>query len=181
VQLVAGPSGEARQAEYLLSDPLRLKQTLDVLSRSSHTLLLDCGAGVGPVVRGVAAESTLLLVVTTPDPAAMADAYALIKVTHPAIAMRRTPVILVVNQVTGERQADWVADRISSVARRFLGLDVLRGGFVRSDPHVLEAGRRRQPLVEAFPRSRAAIDVAALATRLDHLTGAPVAAGQCCA
>ena len=91
-----------------------------------------------------------MLVVTTPEPTAITDAYAVIKVISRDGTDRR--ISLLVNQVRSEAEAQVVHDRIAKVARQFLGVHVLDAGYVVADEQVSAAVRRRTPFVLGSPR-----------------------------
>jgi len=177
VKFIPGPSADVRHAEAMLADRQRLGSMIDVLSAGCDTVVLDCGAGVGPIVRSIASQADLLVVVTTPEPTAIADAYALLKVVHLQGVERTgsqvqrpgpTPLV-VVNQAESFREAQATTVRIQNVASRFLRASIASAGWVRADKHVPQAAVRRQPVVNLFPRSRAAYDLSALAARLDAM------------
>src|SRR5690606_39754244 len=107
-----------------------------------------------------------VLVVTTPEPTAITDAYALIKVVSRDGGERR--VSLLVNQVRTPQEARAVHERIARVAKNFLGVNVLDAGHCLADEQVPLAVRRRIPFVLGAPRSAASLCVAQLATRLER-------------
>src|SRR5258706_342304 len=75
-----------------------------------------------------------VLVITTPEPTAITDAYAVIKVLSRDGDDRR--VSLLVNQVKSAAEARLVHDRISQVARQFLGVTIFEAGYVFADEQV---------------------------------------------
>jgi flagellar biosynthesis protein FlhG len=133
-------------------------------------VLLDTGAGISDVVLYTVSLAGEVLVVATPEPTSLTDAYATIKVL--ATTQGRRQVKLVVNQVrkTGEGRA--VRQQLQQVVDRYVNpgldapvrLDLL--GEVPSDPSVREAVQRRQLLMQSAPGSAAAMGVVNLSTRL---------------
>ncbi len=105
-----------------------------------------------------------ITVVTTPEPTAVADVYALVKV------LSRTPVTppigLVVNCADSMREARSISQRVSSVAARFLSVAIDDFGQILRDENVPAAIRRRRPVVDVAPRCSAARSVAILADRI---------------
>jgi flagellar biosynthesis protein FlhG len=102
--------------------------------------------------------------VTTPEPTAVADVYALVKV------LSRTPVTppmgLVVNCTASVREGRSVSDRVSSVAAKFLGVAIDDFGQILRDENVPVSIRRRCPVVSLVPRCSTARGVAILADRI---------------
>jgi flagellar biosynthesis protein FlhG len=126
-------------------------------------LLFDTGAGLSKeTLRFItAAEETI--VVTTPEPTSITDAYALIKMV---LSMGREAAFrLVVNRVTDEREGKQTADNIRQVAAKYLGLELPVLGYIPDDSHVSKAVKRQTPLAIAYPGSAAAQGIDRIASR----------------
>ena len=165
-KLVPGASGLASIADLTADERESLNQQLLQLERSFDVLLVDTGAGVGPNVLSFCHAAERVLVVTTPEPTSITDAYAVIKTINaqsPGHDLR-----LLVNMVRDETEAREVFNRIAAVCQRFLGLSPSFAGFVTSDAQVPLAVRRRHPLVLEAPRSKAGNCLLSLAHRLDR-------------
>lgn len=127
-------------------------------------VLLDLGAGVDDTVMRFAAGADDGILVMTPDPAALTDAYAFTKLLAQRAA-GKSPSILV-NMVTGENEARRTAEALSSVAQNFLKLTPDYLGFIPRDPHALTAVRRQMPLLALYPTCPAARAVEEIAGKL---------------
>jgi flagellar biosynthesis protein FlhG len=105
-----------------------------------------------------------VLVVTTPEPAAMMDAYAMIKV----LVMRRFAgrISVVVNMAESVGEGKRICRQIARVARQFLGAQVYEGGVLLRDERLRSAVRRQIPVVLAYPRAPVTAAFAAMAARL---------------
>ena len=164
VQLVPGGSGLAQMANLSEFQRARLVSEMSRLEADNDIIVVDCGAGIGPDVVGFAAGADNLLVVTTPEPTAIADSYAVIKVMHRS--GYNGHVSLLVNFASGRKEARAAQQRIAAVAREFLGITVYDAGYVLTDAKVREAVLRREPFVLAYPRCPASRCLAALASKL---------------
>lgn len=165
--LVPGCSGIASHADLDAPRRRRLAGALDEIERSHDAVLLDCGAGIGPSVMWLMAEADRTLVVTTPEPTAVADAYALIKSAALAHgAHGASPWSLVVNQADSRAQALAVHARLAAVCDRFLALAVPFAGWIPVDRAVPDAVRARRPLLLESPRCPAAREVRTLSGSL---------------
>jgi len=125
-------------------------------------ILVDAGAGVGPAVISLAASCDRVLLLTTPEPTALADAYATLKVLSreaPGV-----PVASVVNAVASEREARVTHGHLERLAKRFLDRESPLAGWLPHDPLLAEAVSRQRAVVDLFPLS-------ASATRIDELAG----------
>jgi flagellar biosynthesis protein FlhG len=106
-------------------------------------VLVDTGAGIGPSVIQAAARSVATLCVTTPDPAALTDAYALIKVLRNERPGIRPALVL--NRVRSRDEAMSLAGRMQQVTERFLGFRPDLAGFVRDDSAFLASVMDQRP------------------------------------
>lgn len=131
----------------------RVAAGLAELDRSADLVLIDTGAGLSPGVMMFLQAADEVIVVTTPEPTALADAYATMKVlarNKPGARVR-----LVVNMVSGEAEALAVYKRLSLVGARYLGVEPRYLGFVPIDPAVGKAVRAQKPFVLADPAAPA--------------------------
>jgi flagellar biosynthesis protein FlhG len=163
-RLIGGASGLARMADLTEFDRQRLVNALGELEQNADIILIDTGAGISPNVLSFTRAADDVLVVTTPEPTAVTDAYAMVKVISKDNHPRR--VSLLVNQARGAAEAQLVYERIATVAKKFLSVNVLDAGHVLSDPEVPSAVRKRTPFVIGSPRCHASHCVAQLAMRL---------------
>jgi len=146
-----------------------LQVIADVAPRYDH-VLLDTGAGISDVVLFTVSLAGQVLIVATPEPTSMTDAYATIKVL--SATQGRRHVSLVVNQVRRPGEGRSVRTQLQQVVDRYvspeldtpLTLELL--GEVPSDPAVREAVLRRQLLMAVMPGTPAAIGIVGVATRL---------------
>lgn len=112
----------------------------------SRLLVLDASAGVDRSAIDVLGAADCPLIVTTPDPTAIADAYAMLKsfrLVHGDAAARRA--LLVVNQAGSRQAGQRVHKRIAAVAERFLGFRPGLAGVIPVDRRIAEGVRRQQP------------------------------------
>jgi flagellar biosynthesis protein FlhG len=148
----------------------RMVETLDALAPRFDHILLDTGAGISDVVLYTVSLADEVLMVATPEPTSMTDAYATIKVL--ASTQQRRRMRLVVNQATRAGEGRVVAAQLQQVIDRYVSpglaepvrLDLL--GELPQDGAVREALQKRQLLLEAFPGTPAAQALAAIAARL---------------
>jgi len=164
VQLVPGASGLARAAEMSDLQRTRLERELLKLEQDNDIILIDTGAGISPNVVSFAASADNVMIVTSPEPTAMTDAYAVAKVLcHGGYDGHMS---LLVNMTSGRQESRMTHQRISGVARQFLSITVYDAGYILEDPKLREAVRRREPVVLSYPRCPSSKCLAALATKL---------------
>ena len=148
----------------------QLLAVIDQVAPRFDHVILDTGAGISDVVLYAVSLADDVLVVVTPEPTSMTDAYATVKVL--ATTQSRTKVQLVVNQSRRHGEGRAVSQQLQQVIDRFvnpslaapLRLELL--GQVPMDTAVRDSVTQRQLLMETLPGCPAALAVAAVATRL---------------
>ncbi len=165
-RLIGGASGLARMADLTDDDRRRLLDSLADLEHQADLILIDTGAGISPNVLSFTRAADHVLVVTTPEPTAITDAYAVIKVVSRDAGTRR--ISLLVNQARSPAEGRVVYDRIARVAKQFLAATVFDAGHVMADEAVPTAVRRRTPFLLSTPNCPAGLCITRLAMRLEQ-------------
>lgn len=175
VSLVPGASGLENLAELSDFERCRLLQQFRELEKRHDVVIMDLSAGVSENVLSFAGAADVVVVVTTPEPTAKADAYAMIKML--ACRRRASDIELLVNFARNSREARQTFERIAGVASRFLGLPITSAGYVLEDDAVGSAVRAREPFMIRSPRCNAAACIRALARKFAVQAEQPSAAG----
>jgi flagellar biosynthesis protein FlhG len=162
--LIGGASGLAKMADLTDFDRQHVTDAMAELEENYDVVILDTGAGINSNVLCFTRAADHVLIVTTPEPTAITDAYAVAKVMI-RDGQERT-MSLLVNQVTSPAEGRAVYERIAKVARQFLGVGLFDAGYVFTDENVPLAVRRRVPFVLLAPRSLASACLTQLAGRL---------------
>lgn len=162
--LIAGRSGCGQLSALSPHALATLLAELRALAPTYHHVLLDLPAGIDTVVRRLLTAADMPLVMTTDEPTALTDAYALIKVSRTEVAGLAPQ--LVVNQVRTHELGQRTYEGLLRVCEHFLGLRPALAGILRHDPRVPEAIRQQAPFLVRSPTSPAARDLEALATHL---------------
>jgi flagellar biosynthesis protein FlhG len=152
----------------------QLVEIIDKLAPRYDRILLDTGAGISDVVLHAISLADEVLVIATPEPTSMTDAYATIKLL--AIQQGRRAIRLVVNQVSENGEGRTIRNQLQLVVDRFVCPHLNGGnsaavsldlqGEIPTDVAVREAVQRRSLLLEKSPGSPAARAVVAIATRM---------------
>lgn len=121
--------------------------------RQIDVLLLDTGAGIGPNVMYFNIVAQHILVVTTGEPTAITDAYALMKVL--STRYRENRFQLLVNMIKGEKEALQVYRNIAKVANRFLDISIDFFGYLPMDANVPRSVTMQKAVSDVFPDSPA--------------------------
>lgn len=172
-RLVPGASGVSRLADMGQLQRRSVLQQLMSLERSVDIIVVDTGAGIGVNSMAFASAAHTIVVATTPEPTAIADAYGAIK-TLVARGVREG-IHLVVNMAMSEDEGRAVHARMDRVTKAFLGVRVAYAGSIPSDSAVPMAVRRREPLVVGAPNAPASRAIRRLADVLVGEDAPPVA------
>jgi flagellar biosynthesis protein FlhG len=164
IGFVPAPSANRDGSELSRGEQLGVLQAVDRVGWRYRTVLVDTGAGVSRNPMFFAAAADRVLVVTTPEPTSMQDAYAAIKVLHQAHGVTRFE--LVVNQVRTIKDGKRVYARLCSVIDRFLPVELGLIGILPRDERVERAVMARQPVAHAYPVSPFSHAVRGIARRL---------------
>ena len=151
----------------------QLQRIIETLAPRFDHILLDTGAGISDVVLYAVSLADDVLVIATPEPTSMTDAYATIKVL--ATQQQRRAIRVVVNQVGRIGEGKVIRHQLQLVVDKFVApmlaeaghapaLDLV--GEIPLDPSVREAVQKRQLLLELLPGCAASQAVDALAGRI---------------
>ena len=168
--ILPASSGVPDLANLGPEDHRQLGEILRSIAGHFDIVLVDTAAGIGPSVLWFNTFVEYNLLVLTPDPTAMTDAYALIKVLSRDHQRKRFQVL--VNQVKNDQEARQVYDHLARVASHFLNLSLIYLGAVPRDEAVSQGVRNQAAFVRVAPRSKAAQALARVAeffvSRAEH-------------
>lgn len=176
ITVIPASSGIVDMAQLPHATLLALLAQAEAFGSRFDYLFLDTGAGLTDQVRRFALAADDVIVVTTPEPTAYTDAYAMIK----ALLMEREQLVpgLVVNGASSRNEAIEAAHNIASVVERFVGAKTQILGYLLRDPDVPQAVRKQIPVLRYSPHGTAATALRALAAYLEQSrAGGPAGGG----
>lgn len=148
----------------------QLINVIDTLAPRYDVVLLDTGAGISDVVLFSVSLANEVLIVATPEPTSLTDAYAAIKVL--STQQKRHNMRLVVNQAARPGDGRAITGQLQQVLNRFVTtvsgqpMRLIHMGDIPADKAVREAVMRRQLLLQSMPGCPASLAIAQLATRI---------------
>jgi len=167
VKVVAGGSGVHELAQLSLAQIDQLTANLSILEEEMDLILIDTGAGLSKSVLNFVLAAHEIIVVTVPEPTAIADAYGVIKsIFH---YNKEAKISLIINRVINPQEAEKVAGRIIQVCHQFIGKNINCLGYVLEDLKVTQAVRSQQPLVIAYPRCPASQCLYSIAEKISKI------------
>ncbi len=154
LRLIAGGSGIANLADLGQDMRNSFLDSLAHIRQYADVLLIDTGAGLSSNVIGFLHYADEVLLVSTPEPTAMADAYGVIKTL--ANSTQEFPkVSIVVNRAASATEGYGVSNRLIAVSRQFLKVEVNYKGFILEDEAVSKSVRSQKPFVTLYPDCKA--------------------------
>jgi flagellar biosynthesis protein FlhG len=140
-------------------------------------LIFDTSAGISKNVISFCLASSEVIVVITPEPTSLTDAFALLKVL--SFNGFQGEAKVVVNRCKNTDSAKLVYKKFKTAVTKYLGRDVLALGMIYDDPNVTEAVKEQRPFVSLYPDSGASRCIEKIAERLlsaagDHLESMPL-------
>lgn len=175
VDMLPASSGVIAMTQLGDEDKWKVLEMMQSLENGYDVLLIDTGAGISDDVTWLNSSAGEIIVVATPEPTSIADAYALMKVLNQKHKIKDFQ--LLVNQARSEAEALRVYQQITAVSDRFLNVSIDYLGHVLWDDLWTFAVRQRKPIVSAYPSSNAAKNFSAVADTLFRPTERMVAGG----
>lgn len=153
LQFIAGGSGFNDLVNLSEHDLNRFVAEVARVSHEVDFVIFDTGAGLSKETLKFILSAQETIIVTTPEPTAMTDAYAVIKmVDNLGLNIHFQ---LVVNRITDRQEGKQTANKLNLVAKQFLSLDIPTLGFIMDDVHVTRAVKKQVPFTIAYPNCAA--------------------------
>lgn len=168
VRIISGGSGVAELMNLSETQLANMVDHLLSLEDIADVILFDTGAGVNPNILRMVTSSDEVIVITTPEPTAIMDAYALVKAVSKSDG-RDTKIRLVVNKAESAAEGEDTLIKFAGVVRLYLKVELETLGYVLSDPSVSKAVRLQNPFMLSFPKSQAARNMEAITWRFMNL------------
>jgi flagellar biosynthesis protein FlhG len=166
ISIMAGASGFSKIANLTDEQRTSFIEELETLS-SADIIIIDTSAGVSSNVLDFIAVADDVVIITTPEPTAITDAYGIVKIIATEIESIEMGLKLVVNRVHNVTEAKKVADRMTVITGQFLNVKLEYLGFIYDDTAVSQAVIKQRPFMVDAPRSRAAQCVQHIVGRME--------------
>lgn len=152
VAIIPASSGVQELSHLTEGHKINLLNEFDLLNNMYDILLIDTGAGISSNVIYFNLAAQERIVVVTPEPTSVTDAYALIKVMFMQHGTNK--FIILMNMVRNEKEAVSVYKHLSRVVEKFMGsISLDYAGYIPYDKHLHESVNRREPVTCSHPQS----------------------------
>jgi len=153
MKILPASSGVQELSELTSAQKLCLLSELDSLYDETDIMLIDTSAGISSNVMYFNVAAQEILVVVSPEPTSITDAYALMKVLF--LKYAENHFRLLVNSAKSAGEAQEVYNHVSLVGQKFLNLSIDYWGYILKDEHVVKAVRQQKALVTLYPEAAA--------------------------
>lgn len=150
VQFVSGGSGLNELANITNRQMSYIIEKFAYLDTISDFILIDTGAGISNSVINFIKASDEAVIVTTPEPTSITDAYSLIKTVNEETD-RLPKFKMVINRVDDLKEGSNIFEKLEKVANRFLGVNIEYLGSIPYDDNLVKAVKKQQPAIIYFP------------------------------
>ncbi|MFZ5352062.1 MAG: MinD/ParA family protein [Bacillota bacterium] len=164
VKFISGGSGVQELIKLNKTQLVDLLMKLGKLDEEADIVLIDTGAGLSDNVLSFIHAAREVILVTTPEPTSITDAYALIKTI--SSRDKNKNIKIVVNRVDNSAEAANILDKLNVVTEKFLGIKLQKLGYIMNDNCVPKAVKQQQPFVVSFNKSEASRNMNDIASAL---------------
>ena len=170
IGFISGGSGIKELANLTRDQVFYVMQSLAELDDIADIVIIDTGAGIADNVLEFAASSEEVLLVATPEPTSITDAYALLKTLNRTQQFQasRTLIKLVANKVKNQQEGQEIFEKVSMVADKFLNIKLEYLGAVLNDSYMSKSVMQQKPLMLAYPNAPASVSITCLVNALEE-------------
>lgn len=164
IKFISGGTGIVEMADLNKQKLDKILRAMSALDNYADFVLIDTGAGISSNVTKFVLAAQEAILVTSPEPTSITDAYAVLKII--SLNNKGCSVSVITNMVEDSREAEDILDRINTAAGKFLGTRIKNLGYLQKDPAVSRAIKMQIPFVVSFPKSAAAKGMERIAERI---------------
>ncbi len=153
------PAGSGVEEMANISEPVfsKIKDELMEIVKDTDVLLIDTGAGISKKVTSFIKSSEEIVVVTTPEPTSMADAYAVIKIA--STNYKKENISVFVNMAKSKQEAETTYENLNKICKKFLNKEFKYSGFSLIDKNLPSAVKQQKAVAELYPNSNFTISM----------------------
>ncbi len=174
LNFISGGSGLRELVDMTREQLSMLVQKLYELDELADIVIIDTGAGISESVLEFVAVSSEVLLIATPEPTSLTDAYALLKTLHKKeeFLPENTTIKLIANRTFSSKDGKDLYDKLNVVAERFLNFKLEYLGNIPHDQNIMRACIQQKPIIMAYPNSPASLALEQLAIQLSDTDAA---------
>jgi len=164
IKFLSGGSGMEELVKLDSEQIEKFLSKISLLDRLSDVILIDTGAGLSDSVMSFVMAADEVILVTTPEPTSITDAYALIKMV--ANRDKNKKIRVIVNRAENENEAQDILNKLSLVTSRFLELKLEPLGYINFDDTVIKVVKMQKPFALSFPKCQASKQIKEIGSKI---------------
>ena len=170
VGFISGGSGIAKLVNLDKEQIRRLVGKLSELEGLADIIIIDTGAGISPSVMEFLMACPEMILVTTPEPTSITDAYALLKALSMCDGFKKeyTKIKMIANRVSGPQEGQNLYEKLSMVVSKFLQIDMEYLGIIPQDSSITEAVMKQKPVSLIYPSAPSTKRLEQIAAHLEN-------------
>ena len=153
------PAGSGVEEIANMSEPVfsKIRDELNEIAKETDILLIDTGAGISKKVTSFIKSSEEVVVITTPEPTSMADAYAVIKIA--STNYKKENISIFVNMAKSRDEAETTYNNLNKICKKFLKKEFKQAGYALMDKNLPLAVKQQKAIAELYPNSNFTISM----------------------
>jgi flagellar biosynthesis protein FlhG len=165
LKVIPGASGIQKMSELSALEQAAIVRAFSDIDQDLDVLIVDTAAGISGSVINFARACQEIIVVVCDEPTSLTDAYAFIKLLNRDYGLRNFHVLT--NMVQTVQQGHLLFQKLTKVTDRYLDVSLQFDGAVPFDEYLRKSVQKQTPVVAAFPRSKAALAIKAIAGKIN--------------
>ncbi|RXI97990.1 MinD/ParA family protein [Anaerobacillus alkaliphilus] len=168
LSFIAGGTGFSSMFQLNPRKISRFLQQLELISGKYDYIIFDMGAGVSKDSLHFILSANEIIVVTTPEPTSVTDAYAMVKYIQ--LKDQEIPIQVLVNRSETPSEGKKTFENLKLVTSQFLQKDISLLGIIPNDPSVLKAVKAQKPFILQAPSSKPSQAIREIVTKFTGVT-----------
>jgi len=166
IKVISGGSGVLELVDMPLTSIQKLIEKFNSINSYADIILIDTGAGLSNSVLSFVLSAQEIIVVTTPEPTSLTDAYAMIKTIN--LKEKSKKIKVIVNRVENITEGNIAFEKLFNASKRFLSMDLEKLGYVFDDNSVIKSVKKQIPFTIEYPNGIASKNVRNIAIKLSN-------------
>ncbi len=164
IKIISGGSGVLELVDMSLASIQQLIEKLNSINNYADIILIDTGAGLSNSVLSFVLSAQEIIIVTTPEPTSITDAYAMIKTIN--LKDKNKKIKVIVNRVENITEGNIAFEKLNNASKRFLSMDLEKLGHIFDDNSVSKSVKKQRPFTMEYPNSVASKNIKNIAIKL---------------
>jgi len=166
IKVISGGSGVLELVDMPLTSIQKLIEKFNSINNYADIILIDTGAGLSNSVLSFVLSAQEVIVITTPEPTSITDAYAMIKTIN--LKEKNKKIKVIINRVENISEGNIAFEKLYNASKRFLSIDLEKLGYVLDDNNVSKSVKKQRPFTIEYPNSIASKNIKNIAIKLSN-------------